>query len=287
MRYVLGFVCVCALGLMPLVGCGTGPSELECESAEDCNDENECTADVCTGGVCSNTPAENGIACGDGACMDGICTTVADVSGSVFVIGADGVESPAVGATVSVRGTSISTTTDALAQFALRVPVGTVFLQTSHDGAWGWIERWPVTEDGIMNLDFPVIADATVTQAENELQIEVDESKGVVEPFFDVVSGLGGETVTLNEQHEFGMTPNADGDWVSSDVILPGVSEPWIAFFGVDVTDDLTVEPKGVDGENTCRLSGPRDTPPAPPNTLYPVVAKFFTVVEVECTPVT
>jgi hypothetical protein len=286
MRYLFGFICVCALGLMPLLGCETAPSALECESAEDCTDENECTADACTGGVCSNTPAENGAACSDGACMDSVCTAVAVVSGSVFEFGVDSVESPAVGATVSVRGTSISTTTDAFAQFALSVPVGTVFFQTSQDGAWGWIERWPVAEDGIMNLEFAVVADALVTQIENELQVEVDESKGVVEPFFDGVSGLGGETAALSEQHEFGITANADGDWVLSDVVLPGVSEPWIAFLGVDVTDALTVEPKGVDGENTCRLGGPRDTPPPPPNTVYPVVAKFFTIIEVDCTPV-
>jgi len=284
MRYLFGFLCVCALGVAPLVGCSD--TQPECETAEECNDENECTEDACSGGVCGNTAVENGTACSDGACMDAVCTAVAAVSGSVFLLDVDNVESPAVGATISVRGTSISTTTDQSAQFTFSVPVGVVFLQASQEGTWGWIERWPVPENGIMNLEFPVIADATVTQAENELQIQVDESKGVVEPFFDVVSGLGGETVTLSEQHEFEMTPNADGDWVSSDVVLPGVSEPWIAFFGVDVTDDLTVEPKGVDGENTCRLSGPRDTPPAPPNTLYPVVAKFFTVVEVECTPV-
>ncbi len=58
MRYLFGFMCVCALGLMPLVGCsetsGTGGSggTALCEGDDDCDDGNECTDDTCSAGVC-------------------------------------------------------------------------------------------------------------------------------------------------------------------------------------------------------------------------------------------
>ena len=70
MRYVFGFLCVCALGVMPLLGCsettgdggsggtagdgGTGGMP-ECQSPEDCDDGDLCTEDICNGS-CSNVP---------------------------------------------------------------------------------------------------------------------------------------------------------------------------------------------------------------------------------------
>jgi len=71
MRYLLGFMCVLAVGIMPLVGCsettgdggsggsagsgGTGGMP-QCESPEDCEDDNECTDDTCSAGVCEFMP---------------------------------------------------------------------------------------------------------------------------------------------------------------------------------------------------------------------------------------
>ena len=104
MRILFTFMCVLALGAM---GCsetaGTGGSGgsggdggkggdggtggmPECESAEDCDDRNECTANACADGMCEFMSVENGTAC-DGAnectagtCADGKCdaTPVAD-----------------------------------------------------------------------------------------------------------------------------------------------------------------------------------------------------------------
>ena len=77
MRYLSGFLCVCALGVMPLVGCsettgdggsggtaGDGGSAgmPECQSPEDCDDGDLCTEDICNGS-CSNVPA---VDCSDG-----------------------------------------------------------------------------------------------------------------------------------------------------------------------------------------------------------------------------
>jgi hypothetical protein len=75
MRYLFGFLCVCALGLMPLVGCSEG----ECQNAEDCDDQNACTDDHCefVTGDCIYSPVYDGQACDfdglAGVCIDGVC----------------------------------------------------------------------------------------------------------------------------------------------------------------------------------------------------------------------
>jgi hypothetical protein len=111
MRYLFGFLCVCALGLMPLVGCtdadggggsggmggdggsggaggtggvggggGTGGMP-QCESPQDCDDGIECTIDTCTEGKCDHTPLQDDSPCGGetfwgnprGGCYAGSC----------------------------------------------------------------------------------------------------------------------------------------------------------------------------------------------------------------------
>ena len=104
MRYLVGFICVLALGLM---GCsetsgmgggggngavggdggfggggsgggGTGGIGGDCTI---CDDDNECTDDVCdrATGFCDNIPLEDGRACSGGACLDGACTPLTNV----------------------------------------------------------------------------------------------------------------------------------------------------------------------------------------------------------------
>jgi hypothetical protein len=51
MRYLFGFLCVCALGVVPLVGCGeTEERRQPCDWPEDaeCDDGNMCTVDECS-----------------------------------------------------------------------------------------------------------------------------------------------------------------------------------------------------------------------------------------------
>ena len=52
------------------------PASCDTDSAEHCDDGNECTMDMCTSGVCTHGPNEDGVACGDGAgiCRSGRCT---------------------------------------------------------------------------------------------------------------------------------------------------------------------------------------------------------------------
>jgi len=60
MRYLVGFVFVLALGVMPVVGCGEETAE-PCVEHEECDDGNPCTNDYCFGAVvsmryCKNLP---------------------------------------------------------------------------------------------------------------------------------------------------------------------------------------------------------------------------------------
>ena len=96
MRYLFGLLCVCALGMMPLVGCsettgdggsggtaGDGGSGgmPECQSPEDCNDANDCTEGTCADGMCEYTPLADGTTCDQsnecttGMCASGECDT--------------------------------------------------------------------------------------------------------------------------------------------------------------------------------------------------------------------
>ena len=79
MRYLFGFLCVCALGVMPLVGCSEAA---QCQSDKDCDDENACTDDGCNAGSCDYIP--NDARCDfddledfydglDGICISGVC----------------------------------------------------------------------------------------------------------------------------------------------------------------------------------------------------------------------
>ena len=329
MRYLFGFLCVCALGMMPLVGCSD--TQRECESAEGCNDGNECTDDACSSasGTCSNTPVDDGrvcsfdglsgvcvsgvcgenlcegvvceddgnectgdicnfadgtcnvpdgTACGSGACLDGACTALAPVSGEVILFTDLGPATPAADATVSVVGTSLSTTTDDEGRFSFDVFPGDWFFQPSKEGTWGRIDLETVPMTGQEFLQFSVTADALVTQFEQELGVDIDDTKGAVSmDFYPDHSGLGGETATLSESYEFGSTEDANGNFVLSDKLLPDGSST-LQFWNVDLTQELTVTPMGVEGVNQCRLSMP--------GTLYPVIAKAATFVIPVCEPV-
>jgi len=85
MRYLFGFLCVCALGVVPLVGCsetageggsgGTGGAP--CVGDTDCDDGSECTEDACDSatGACEYMTLEGPCTVDDvaGFCEDGVC----------------------------------------------------------------------------------------------------------------------------------------------------------------------------------------------------------------------
>jgi len=269
MRYLFGFLCVCALGVMPLVGCGetagTGGSGGSAGSGG-------------TGGIDLCEGAADGTACSDGACLNGACTALVAVEGIVFLYEGSDPEPPAVDATVSVHGTSLSTTTDEDGGFSFDVFMGDWFFQTSKEDTWGFFQLETVPTAGRNDLDLAVAADALAAQLAEDLDIAIDDTKGLVSlTFLGTASGEGGETATLSEQYEHASATNANGVEVLSKKLLPqGGYE--LLFYNVDLTEELTVIPRGVQGVNACTLRVP--------GTLYPVRAKFATSVGAVCTPV-
>jgi hypothetical protein len=279
MRYLFGFLCICALGAVPLVGCSEGGGEDLCEGVE-CDDGNECTGDVCNPetGNCDHPAVEDGTTCSSGACLDGTCTVLTTVSGTVTVHESFEAGSPAAGATVSVRETSLSTTTDEFGEFSFDVFPGVWFFESSKEGSWGFIELYFVPTAGRSDLEVVVAADAFTAQMEQALMVDIDDTKGMVLLLFEPAGGLGGETATLSQPYDFLSTLDADGEPVPSDKVLPGDEEPLLIFGGVDLTEELTVTPVGVDGVNACDLEYP--------GAVYPVMAKVITVVDAGCAPV-
>jgi hypothetical protein len=248
-----------------------------CEGVVCEDDGNECTGDVCNfaDGTC-NVP--DGTFCSTGACLDGACTALTTVSGEVILLTDLGPATPAADATVSVVGTLLSTTTDDDGNFSFDVFAGDWFLHASKEGTWTRIDLHNVPTSGAQDLDLSVTADAVVAQFEQAVGRKIDDMKGAVwMDFYPSHSGLGGETATLSESHGFATTEDANGNFVLSDKLLAD-GDSTVQFWNVDLTQELTVMPMGVEGVNQCRLSMP--------GTLYPIIAKAATFVIPVCEPV-
>jgi hypothetical protein len=243
-----------------------------CEGVVCEDDGNECTDDVCNfaDGTC-NVP--DGTSCNAGACLDGACTALTTVGGEVF-LNTNSERTPAVGATVSVVGTSLSTTTDDDGKFSFDVFPGGWFFQASKEDTWGYVSPWTVPTSVLL---LRVWADEVMTHFEQELGVDIDETKGNVwMDFYPGASYLGGETATFSESYDFASTFDANGSLVLSEKLLPD-GDSTLQFFNMDLTEELTVTPVGVEGVNTCRLDKP--------GIVYPVMAKSVTFVSPICEP--
>lgn len=231
------------------------------------DDGNECTSNVCNvaDGTC-NLPA--GTPCATGACLDGTCTALTSVNGTVTVQDVNDV-SPAAGATVSVVGTSLRTTTNERGEFAFDVFTGDWFFQSEKDDLGGVIQLETLPTD-IEGLELSVFTDAVGAEIERELGVEIDDTKGVISVNFGIAPGmaLGGETAELSEPYEHTSATNADGDEVLTNALLPE-GGPDLTFWNVNVTEELVVTPKWVDGMGDCVMEKP--------GVVYPIRASFVT----------
>jgi hypothetical protein len=76
MRYLFGFLCVCALGVVHVAGCNDWILFDPCKGVVCQDDGNECTSDGCYDGTC-NPPVVNGTDCTfdglSGVCVFGVC----------------------------------------------------------------------------------------------------------------------------------------------------------------------------------------------------------------------
>ena len=275
MRILFTFMCMLALGVM---GCGQdlGPVAGAGGSGGVAGNGGV-GGDGGTGGTAQCEGAGDGTACSNGACLDGVCTVLTTVSGTVTVQESLDMDSPAAGATVSVRKTSLSTTADEFGEFSFDVFPGLWFFESSKEGTWGFIELYAVPAEGRSDFEVVVAADAFMAQIEKDLLVDIDDTKGMVTLLFEPAGGMGGETATLSEPYDFSLTFDADGEPVLSDKVLPGDEGPILTFGGVDLTEELTVTPVGVDGVNACDLEYP--------GAVYPVMAKTITVVDAACAP--
>ena len=154
---------------------------------------------------------------------------------------------------------------------------GLWFFESSKEDTWGFIELYAVPAEGRSDFEVVVAADAFMAQIEKDLLVDIDDTKGMVTLLFEPAGGMGGETATLSEPYDFSATFDEDGEPVLSDKLLPGVEEPFLIFGGVDLTEELTLTPVGVDGVNACDLEYP--------GSVYPVMAKVITVVDAWCAP--
>lgn len=192
---------------------------------------------------------------------------------------------PVAGATVQVHGTSMMTTTNANGEFAFDVPIGDVFLEvTPDDDYWGVIELRAVTGAGLADLELEVVPAAQIAAIAEEFEVTVDDAEGVLAVFFDLgQEPLGGprlpagdETATLSVASDFSFAFDSDeAPMMSTTLIADGALD--LIFVGIAPAESVTVTPVGGD-ESSCE--------PASPGTMYPVVAKTVTDVEVVCTEI-
>ena len=118
MRYVFGFLCVCALGVVPLVGCmDFDIFEEGCEGMV-CDDDNECTEDGCSswgfGSLgCHYDPVDDGMACTfdglAGVCLGGLCGAEHLCDGVVYGSSATSVITPRSGNALLIARTAVGT----------------------------------------------------------------------------------------------------------------------------------------------------------------------------------
>ena len=199
--------------------------------------------------------------------------TSATVTGIVFLAD-DGPALPVEGATVSVVGTEISTTTGSDGVYSLEAPLGNIFLLATAEGNWGLIVAAFLPASG-EEVELEVLPDAVVQAIVGALGETIDETKGIVGLDFLDASGTGGETATLGESNGFTFTFafDIDGTPMLSDVLLPDGDDDLI-FANVAPVASLTVSPQG-NGLNECELDEP--------GLEYPVVAKAITEVLAVC----
>jgi len=76
MRYLFRLLCVCALGVVPMVGCLDWDWGDPCEGVACPPDDNECTVEYCSDGSCRSDPLY-GVSCTydglSGVCFKGVC----------------------------------------------------------------------------------------------------------------------------------------------------------------------------------------------------------------------
>lgn len=243
MRYLVGFVAVMALGVVPLVGC-------------------------------SGTEGTGGSGGDGGAGGSGGGGSMVTVTGQVRENSADGaVPGPTVAnAMVSVLGTSNTATTDEDGTFSIMAPIGTRLFLSEATGSWGGMLAEDVSPPGITGLALEVIPETLVDQTASDLGVTADVSRGVVAVVFDHTRTVGGETAEIIEDTSELSFVFLAGEAQEGNTLFPGGGD--VIFLNVDPANVVTATATSAT-QQPCPLEFPAAT--------YSVRAKVITEIEVVC----
>lgn len=199
-----------------------------------------------------------------------------DVSGVVYA--RDAAENPVAGATVSVVGTDISTTTDQSGAFTLEdVPNGAQFFATEASGYWGIVDYWDVPDETQFGADFGVVPEADIEGIADALGRTLSTADGGVDVTFDE-GAVGGETASVSASSDPPFTFNLDDEPVQQAGVIAdidGFGE--LIFTSIDTADGpVTATVSGVSGMTACFVD-------EDPGTTYPILAKSITIVYAYC----
>lgn len=201
--------------------------------------------------------------------------TMVTVTGAVTAATLAGGSVPVEGATVSVVGTSNTTTTDAQGNFSVMAPIGTALFLATAAGHWGSLLADDVPPGGLTGLDPEVIPDALVegVGAQLGLLTPPNPSKGLVAVNFDEDLTVGGESASIDVNEGGSFIFDDDEDPVLGDTLVAGGGSD-VIFINVDVAGSVTATATDA-SDQACSQEFPDVT--------YPVQAKVLTELDVVC----
>jgi len=234
-----------------------------------------CAVAACGSDGNGSTGGTGGTGGGGGSGGGGQTSTVNGV-----VVSQGDTETPVAGVTVSVFGTSLSTTTDADGLFSLsNVPDGDRFFVTAVDGAWGIVDYWVVPDETQGGAVLGVVPDSDIALVETALGRTISAADGAVDVTF-YEGAEGGETASLSASSDPPFTFALSGAPVEQDTVIAdndGYGD--LVFSSVDPADGpITATVSGASGVTECFVD-------ESPGTTYPILAKAITIVYAYCMP--
>lgn len=217
--------------------------------------------------------------CGGGGTAGSGGVPSATVSGLVNIWLPEG-DIPIPGATVSVFGTQIATTSDADGRFSLEnVPHGEIFFTTMADGHWGFADSYYVPQQTTDPIALMLLPDDYIAAQADELGRTFSDSDSLLEINF-YLGAQGGETGTISAPSDAPFTLGPGGHPIAQPgVIVDGLGAAPLIFSSVKTEDGpLTVNVAGVDGVTTCVVD-------ENPGTTYPLIPKTITIADAYCAP--
>ena len=197
------------------------------------------------------------------------------VSGVVVVTGESG--APVAGVTVSVFGTSLSTTTDADGLFSLQnVPDGDRFFVTAANDHWGFVDYWIVPDETARGVVLGVLPDSEISLLEAALGRTLSDDDGAVDVYF-YEGAQGGEIASISASSDPPFTFDLSGFPVEQDALIADEGEGDLIFTSVKPSDGpITATVTGAVGMTQCFVD-------QSPGLTYPILPESVTIVYAYC----